>query len=59
VFDWKLSEELRNNTFAVQLKKFYRRISTLETRILDEDPDDGGPEAEKTMLKDKGAEKQK
>lgn len=32
LFDQKPSEEPRNNTFAVQLKKFYRGISTLETR---------------------------
>jgi hypothetical protein len=51
LFDRKPSEEPRNNTFAVQLKKFYRGISTLETRVLTEDFDDGGSEAGRIMLK--------
>ena len=34
------NEEPGNNAFAVQLKKLYRGISALETRILKEDADE-------------------
>ncbi|KAG1854303.1 hypothetical protein C8R48DRAFT_776684 [Suillus tomentosus] len=40
LFDSKPREDAGNNVFAVQLKKLYRNISALETRILNEDPDD-------------------
>jgi hypothetical protein len=56
LFDRKPSEEPGNNAFAVQLKKLYRGISTLETRILNEDIDDGGPEEGRIMLKGRGKE---
>jgi hypothetical protein len=40
LFDSKPREDASNNAFAVQLKRLYRSISTLETKILNEDPDD-------------------
>ncbi|KAG1754234.1 hypothetical protein EDB19DRAFT_1665358 [Suillus lakei] len=40
LFDSKPREDPSNNAFAVQLKRLYRSISTLETKILNEDPDD-------------------
>ncbi|OAX36865.1 hypothetical protein K503DRAFT_271382 [Rhizopogon vinicolor AM-OR11-026] len=40
LFDGKPREDPSNNAFAVQLKKLYRSISALETKILNEDPDD-------------------
>ncbi|KAG1891533.1 hypothetical protein F4604DRAFT_1706903 [Suillus subluteus] len=40
LFDSKPREDASNNAFAVQLKKLYRNISTLETKISNEDPDD-------------------
>lgn len=40
LFDSKPREDASNNAFAVQLKKLYRNISALETKILGEDPDD-------------------
>ena len=43
LFDRKPSEEPGNNAFALQLKKLYRGISTLETKILNEHIDDGVP----------------
>lgn len=42
LFDRKPSEDPGNNAFAVQLKKLYRGISALETRILNEDIDETG-----------------
>lgn len=40
LFDSKPREDASNNAFAIQLKRLYRNISTLETKILNEDPDD-------------------
>jgi protein SMG6 len=54
LFDWKPSEEPGNNTLAVQLKKLYKEVSTLETRILNDDIDGGGPEEGRIMLKGRG-----
>jgi protein SMG6 len=54
LFDRKPSEEPGNNTLAVQLKKLYRGVSTLETRILNDDIDGGGPEEGRIMLKGQG-----
>jgi hypothetical protein len=51
LFDRKPSEEPGNNTLVVQLKKLYKGVSTLETRILNDDIDGGGPEEGRIMLK--------
>ena len=67
LFERKPSEETGNsNTFAVQLEKLYRGISSLETRILNEDVDDSGTDEGRVLLKsrakevvDEAAEKQK
>ncbi|KZP20887.1 hypothetical protein FIBSPDRAFT_861344 [Athelia psychrophila] len=66
LFDRKPSEEPGNNAFAVQLKKLYRGISSLETRILTEDAEDAGVDEGRVLLKtrekevvDEDAEKQK
>ncbi|KZP28162.1 hypothetical protein FIBSPDRAFT_1039813 [Athelia psychrophila] len=66
LFDRKPSEEPGNNMFAVQLKKLYRGISSLETRILTEDAEDAGVDEGRVLLKtrekevvDEDAEKQK
>ncbi|KZP28577.1 hypothetical protein FIBSPDRAFT_947410 [Athelia psychrophila] len=66
LFDRKPSEEPGNNVFAVQLKKLYRGISSLETRILTEDAEDAGVDEGRVLLKtrekevvDEDAEKQK
>lgn len=40
LFDGKPREEPGNNAFAVQLKKLYRSISALESKIIAEDTDD-------------------
>lgn len=40
LFDGKPRQDPGNNAFAVQLKKLYRTISALESRILSEDTDD-------------------
>lgn len=40
LFDGKPREESGNNAFALQLKKLYRSISALESKILAEDTDD-------------------
>ena len=40
LFDGKPREEPGNNVFALQLKKLYRSISALESKILSEDTDD-------------------
>ena len=43
-----------NNAFAVQLKKLYRCITSLETKILNEEIDEGGPEESRILLKERG-----
>ncbi|EGN96009.1 hypothetical protein SERLA73DRAFT_112057 [Serpula lacrymans var. lacrymans S7.3] len=45
LFDRKPNEESSNNAFAVQLKRLYRGISVLETKILNEDTDDQADES--------------
>ncbi|KAF7981504.1 hypothetical protein HWV62_33059 [Athelia sp. TMB] len=67
VFERRPSEGTGNsNAFAVQLKKLYRGISSLETRILNEDVDDSAADEGRVLLKsrakevvDEDAEKQK
>ncbi|KAF7964900.1 hypothetical protein HWV62_1777, partial [Athelia sp. TMB] len=67
LFERRPSEETGNsNVFAVQLKKLYRGISSLETRILNEDVDDSAADEGRVLLKshakevvDEDAEKQK
>ncbi|KAF7964541.1 hypothetical protein HWV62_5931, partial [Athelia sp. TMB] len=67
LFERRPSEETGNsNAFAVQLKKLYRGISSLETRILNEDVDDSAADEGRVLLKsrakevvDEDAEKQK
>lgn len=48
-------EDPSNNAFAVQLKKLYRSISTLESKILNEDSDDNADEG-RVLLKGRGRE---
>lgn len=55
LFDSKPREDAGNNAFAVQLKKLYRNISALETRILNEDPDDLVDES-RVVLQGRGRE---
>lgn len=43
-----------SNNFAVQLKKLYRGIAALETKILNEDMDESGPEEGRIVLKERG-----
>jgi protein SMG6 len=40
----------------VQLKKLYRGISALETKILKEDAEDGGPEDGRVVVQGRGKE---
>ncbi|KAG9318401.1 hypothetical protein JVU11DRAFT_492 [Chiua virens] len=49
LFDGRPREEPGNNAFALQLKKLYRSISALESRILTEDTDDY-PEDSRVLL---------
>lgn len=55
LFDSKPREDASNNAFAVQLKKLYRSISTLETKISNEDPDDVVDEG-RVVLQGRGRE---
>ncbi|KAG0705195.1 hypothetical protein DFH29DRAFT_908006, partial [Suillus ampliporus] len=55
LFDSKPREDPSNNAFAVQLKKLYRSISTLETKILNEDADDYVDEG-RVLLQGRGRE---
>ncbi|KAL4074508.1 hypothetical protein V8B97DRAFT_2092695 [Scleroderma yunnanense] len=48
-------EDPANNAFAVQLKKLYRTISTLEAKILNEDSDDNVDEG-RVLLQGRGRE---
>ena len=59
LFDRKpTTDESSNNAFAIQLKKLYRGIASLETKILNEDIDEGGPEEGRIMLKERGKDLQ-
>lgn len=49
LFEGKPREEPGNNAFAVQLKKLYRSISALESKILAEDTDDN-PDDSRVLL---------
>jgi protein SMG6 len=49
LFDGKPREEPGNNAFAVQLKRLYRSISALESKILSEDTDDS-PDDSRILL---------
>ena len=49
LFEGKPREETGNNAFAVQLKKLYRSISALESKILSEDTDDN-PDESRVLL---------
>ena len=42
------------NTFCVQLKRLYRGIAALETKILNTDIDKGGPDEGRILLKERG-----
>ena len=55
LFDGKPREDPNNNAFAVQLKKLYRSISALETKILSEDADDH-PDEGRVLLQSRGRE---
>jgi protein SMG6 len=55
LFDGKPREDPSNNAFAVQLKKLYRSISALETKILNEDSDDHLDEG-RVLLQGRGRE---
>ncbi|KAH7889781.1 hypothetical protein F5I97DRAFT_588082 [Phlebopus sp. FC_14] len=55
LFEGKPREDPGNNAFALQLKKLYRSISTLESRILSEDNDDN-PEEGRVLLHGRGRE---
>ncbi|KAG1756261.1 uncharacterized protein EDB91DRAFT_1091560 [Suillus paluster] len=55
LFDTKPREDPSNNAFAAQLKKLYRSISTLETKILNEDADDYVDEG-RVLLQGRGRE---
>jgi hypothetical protein len=55
LFDGKPREDLNNNSFAGQLKKLYRSISALETKILNEDVDDY-PDEGRVLLQSRGRE---
>lgn len=55
LFDSRPREDVSNNAFAVQLKRLYRSISTLETKILSEDPDDLVDEG-RVVLQGRGCE---
>jgi protein SMG6 len=55
VFD-RPNEEPGNNAFAVQLKKLYRGISALETRILREDADESGLDDGMVVVQGRGKE---
>jgi len=48
-------EDPSNNAFAIQLKKLYRSISTLESKILNEDSDDNADEG-RVLLRGRGRE---
>lgn len=51
LFDRKPRDESRTNAFSAQLKKLYRDISALETKILREDADDAQDESSRTVLR--------
>lgn len=48
-------EDPANNAFAIQLKKLYRTISTLESKILNEDSDENADEG-RVLLQGRGRE---
>ena len=50
------NEEPGNNAFAVQLKKLYRGISALETRILKEDADENAHDDGRIVVQGRGKE---
>lgn len=55
LFDHKPNiDDSSNNAFAVQLKKLYMGITSLETKILNEDSNEGGPEEGRIVLKEWG-----
>ena len=47
------TDESSNNAFAIQIK-LYRGIASLETEILNEDIDEGGPKEGRIVLKEQG-----
>ncbi|KAH7930887.1 hypothetical protein BV22DRAFT_1054224 [Leucogyrophana mollusca] len=55
LFEGKPWEDPSNNAFAVQLKKLYRNISTLESKILNEDTDDNADDG-RVLLHGRGRE---
>ncbi|KAH7915986.1 hypothetical protein BJ138DRAFT_996574 [Hygrophoropsis aurantiaca] len=55
LFEGKPREDSSNNAFAVQLKKLYRNISTLESKIIDEDADENADEG-RVLLHGRGRE---
>ncbi|KIJ69496.1 hypothetical protein HYDPIDRAFT_79483 [Hydnomerulius pinastri MD-312] len=55
LFEGKPREDPGNNAFAVQLKKLYRNISSLESKILSEDTDDNADEG-RILLHGRGRE---
>ena len=55
LFDHKPNtDDLSNYAFVLQLKKLYRGVASLETKILNEDIDEGGPKEGRTVLKERG-----
>jgi protein SMG6 len=50
------NEEPGNNAFAVQLKKLYRGISALGTRILKEDADENAHDVGRIVVQGRGKE---
>ncbi|KAH7902875.1 hypothetical protein BJ138DRAFT_1200323, partial [Hygrophoropsis aurantiaca] len=55
LFEGNSREDSNNNAFAVQLKKFYRNISTLEPKITNEDADENADEG-RVLLHGRGRE---